>query len=218
MYCDHALHCNFFSLLVYNAMAERQANNPVNPAPPRPFHIGDASCCCGEPLKFIKPIRSTASTLSTSFSMANTKLLDAVGRDFGRLYVGDNFLERLLAYIDPEWRDKVPEQRPPRCCTEVVQPHKPPQQQIAAALGQLGVLESSVRAHTLNIQPLTSNESVQDVVGKQVIDLLNLIIKVSFGCSLSTSGNHLFYHQTVRRKKSTPLMGIIDPWHEMVCH
>ena len=85
--------------------------------------------------------------------------------------------------------------------TEVVQPepHKSPQHQpIAAALGQLSVLESSVRAHsTLNIQPLTSNESVQDVVvNKQLItDFLNLVIKVSSGC-IGFRMSSLSYHKS----------------------
>lgn len=146
-----------------------------------PVLIGDATRNFGA-LQMKESIRGTASTTKNYSSKPSITKHMVIQEGFRKLYVGDKFLDRLLAYVDPSY--DVPGElrtQPYRLSNAPMEnDHVYPStgQVVDAVIGmkreEMGIRERSPL-------PLTTDGSVHDAAGRQIFPILNEVIKVSRG-------------------------------------
>ncbi|KAH9928831.1 uncharacterized protein B0H18DRAFT_1210022 [Fomitopsis serialis] len=146
------------------------------------FLVGQATSRTFGDLCLKPSLRNPISTTKRSVSQPSNTVKAAVRKDFAKLYCGEHIIDRLQGYID--FSHNLPGRLPSEPAP--TQPYRaraapgkdrvlPPTSQITEAVGQMYQEEMRLRQHSP--LPLTTNDSVQDEVGHQILPLLNHAIK-----------------------------------------
>ncbi len=145
-----------------------------------PVLIGQASSHFG-PLRMKPAVINTSTTLAKGISKPTDKVSEKARVGLSKVYLAENFLERLIAYIDPAYPHDLPaDVRAPYRYTEL--PGRtldlPPTDEFIHAIVDLRRAEMAIRENTPS--PLLNSRSVQDAAGGQMFPALNSIIRVRF--------------------------------------